>query len=260
MKKKLVIANWKMNPVKLADAKKVLTGTLKEVAGVKAVQVVVCPPTVFLPELSKAVKGAGAPRLCVQDLFHEGSGAYTGQTSPQMAKQFKATWAILGHSERRERGEDNETVGRKVRYAIAEGYTAVLCIGERERNEEGAHYTFVRDELEAVFAGLKRKDLEKLVIAYEPVWAIGKRAEEAMQTHELYEMALFIKKLLIERYGRKPAEQVSVLYGGSVKPENAEQIVREGGVDGLLVGSASLDPKQYGEIVRAVQTVAQAQV
>ena len=252
MKKNIVIANWKMNPQKLADAKKILAGTVKQTAGMKTVQTVVCPPAIFLPELARTVKGAGAPRLGVQDLFHEASGAYTGQTSPQMAKQFKATWAILGHSERRERGEDNDTVGRKVRYAIAEGYTAVLCIGERERNEEGAHYTFVRDELEAVFAGLKRKDLARLVIAYEPVWAIGKRAEEAMQTHELYEMALFIRKLLIERFGRKPAEEVAVLYGGSVKPENAEQIVREGGVDGLLVGSASLDPKQFGDIVRAV--------
>jgi len=191
----------------------------------------------------------------VQDLFYEESGAYTGQISSAMAKAYKAKWAILGHSERRERGEDNEMVGRKVRYAITQGYIAVLCVGERERTEEGDYYTFIRGELEAVFAGLRRVDLAKLVIAYEPVWAIGKRAAEAMQTRELMEMNLYIRKLLIERFGRKSASQVQVLYGGSVKPENAEELMRDGGVDGFLVGSASLDPKKFTEIITSVSTI-----
>jgi len=247
---KLVIANWKMNPVKPTEAEKVYAGIQTGVADVKGVQTVVCPPFVFLPKLARMVKGRKV-ELGVQDLFYDKSGAYTGQISPAMAKAYKAKWVILGHSERRELGETNELVGRKVRYAIHEGISAVLCVGERERAEDGLFYTFVRDELEAVLTGLKRKDLEKLVIAYEPIWAIGKRVEEAMQTRDLMEMTLFIKKLLIERFGRRPAENVAILYGGSVKPENAAELVREGGVDGLLVGSASLDSKQFSKIVTA---------
>ncbi len=251
---KLIIGNWKMHPTAIRDAKKILTGTMKGVARLKGVRTVVCPPTVFLPELAKDLKGTKVS-LGVQDLFYEPSGAFTGQTSPAMVKGYKAKWAILGHSERRELGETNDLVGRKVRYAISEGLMAVLCVGERERTDEGEFYTFIRDELEEVFAGLKRKDLEKLVIAYEPIWAIGKRAEEACQTAQLYEMVLFIKKLLIERFGRKSADEVAILYGGSVKPDNAVELMRDGGVDGLLVGGASLDPKQFTQIAGAAIAV-----
>jgi len=248
--KKLIVANWKMHPVKAAEAKKIFTGIQKGASSTKGAQLVVCPPFVHLPELSKIVQGAKV-RLGVQDTFHEETGAFTGQVSPQMAQNYKAKWTIVGHSERRERGESNEDIGRKVRYAIEQGMQTILCVGERERTDEGEYYRYVRDELEAVFTGLKRRDLPKLVVAYEPIWAIGKRAAEAMQAPDLLEMTLFIKKLMIERFGRKAAEQVPILYGGSVKPENAAAFVREGGVDGLLVGSASLDPKQFIEITQA---------
>ncbi len=248
MAQKLIIANWKMFPTKPAEAKRIFSGIQKGVSKVRGAQTVVCPPYVFLPELAKLAKG-GKVKLGVQDLFYEESGAFTGQVSPAMASAYKATWAILGHSERRALGESNELVGRKVRYTIQQGYTAVLCVGERGRSEDGEYYTFIRTELEAVFSGLRRKDLERLVIAYEPIWAIGKRAEEAMQTRDLMEMTLFIKKILTERFGRKPAERVRILYGGSVKPNNAAELVHEGGVDGLLVGSASLDVRQFLEIL-----------
>jgi triosephosphate isomerase len=248
---KLVIANWKMNPKTPAEAKRIYTGILKGVAKTKGVQVVVCPPTVFLPELAK-LGTTSKVRLGVQDLFSEDAGAFTGQTSAPMAKAYKATYAILGHSERRELGESNALVGQKVRHAIKQGLTAVLCVGERARSDDGAYYTFIRDELEAAFAGLKRVQLTKLVIAYEPIWAIGKSAAEAMQTHELYEMSLYIRKLLIERFGRNSANNVAILYGGSVKAENAANIMQGSTVDGLLVGSASLDPKEFSAIVTAV--------
>jgi triosephosphate isomerase len=171
-----------------------------------------------------------------------------------MAKGYKAKGAILGHSERRQLGESNDLVGNKVRYVIRQGFTAVLCVGEQERNDEGTHFTYIRDELEAAFAGLKRVELAQLVIAYEPIWAIGKTAVDAMKTRDLFEMVLYIRKLLIERFGRTSADQVSILYGGSVKPENAVSLMKEGGIDGLLVGGASLDPKQFISIVNAVQT------
>lgn len=253
MKQKIVIANWKMNPTTPKEAKRIFIGTTKGVAGVKGVQVSVCPPFVFIPELAKELKGTKV-QLGVQDLFCEESGAFTGQISPAMAKAYKVKLAILGHSERREVGESNELVGSKVRFVIRQGLTAVLCVGERERSDEGTHFTYVREELEAVFAGLKRVELANLVIAYEPIWAIGKTAVDAMQTRDLFEMVLYIRKLLIERFGRNSADQVPILYGGSVKADNASALMKEGGIDGLLVGGASLDPKQFSSIITAVQT------
>jgi triosephosphate isomerase len=250
MNTNLIIANWKMNPVKPTDAKKIFTGIQKGVRGIQGVDVVVCPPSIFIPELSKIPRTKNVT-LGVQDLFYEESGARTGQTSPAMARAYKVTWAILGHSERRELGETNDLVARKVSYAISEGHTAVLCVGERVRAEDGSYYTFVREELEPVLAGLQRKDLAKLVIAYEPIWAIGKSAAEAMQSRDLHEMVLFIRKVLTEKFGRAPAARVPILYGGAVKPENAEEIMRDGGVNGLLVGSASLNPKAFTAIVKA---------
>jgi triosephosphate isomerase (TIM) len=253
MKQRIIIGNWKMNPVTPKEAKKLITTIVKSLVGQKGVEVVVCPPSIFVSEVAIELKKSKV-HLGVQDLFYETKGAYTGQTSPDMVKAYKVQYAILGHSERRELGETNELVGQKVRFAIRQGLTAVLCVGERERNDEGTHYTFVRDELEAVFQGLKRAELAKLIIAYEPIWAIGKSADEAMQTRELYEMTLYIRKLLIERFGRTSADQVSVLYGGSVKPENATSFILEGGVDGLLVGGASLDSKQFISIITAVKS------
>ena len=246
---KIVIANWKMNPVTPAEAKRIYAGTVKGATKLRGVHVSVCPPFVFLPELAKGT--SKKVTLGVQDVFYEEDGAYTGQTSPKMAKGYKAKLAIVGHSERRALGESNELVGRKARHAIEVGMTAVLCVGERERNEEGEYYTFIKDELEAALIGLKRKDLDKLIIAYEPIWAIGKRAEEALDTRSLFEMVLFIRKVLTERFGRAPADRVPILYGGSVKAENAGTFITEGGVDGLLVGSASLDPKQFTQILTA---------
>lgn len=251
MTQKIVIANWKMNPVTLKEAKNIFQGTQKGVAKIEGVEIHVCPPTLFIPELSKLLKG-NKIALGAQDCFYEQTGAFTGQVSPDMLKQYKVGTVLLGHSERRELGETNELVGRKVRFAIKKGLTAVLCVGERMRTDEGDYLTFIREELEAAFVGMKRADLKRLIIAYEPIWAIGKRAEEALDAPALYEMVLFIRKILTEQFGRAPAQKVPILYGGSVKVDNAEEFVAHGGVQGLLVGSASLDPKQFIGISKAV--------
>lgn len=250
----LVVANWKMNPLSVREAKKVYTDIKAGIRTIKGVEVVVCPPVIFLPELAKE-KRSVRMTLGVQDLSSEEQGAYTGQIASAMVLEYKATWAILGHSERRALGETNEVVAQKVLHTIQKGLSPLLCVGESERNDEGAHYTFVRAQLEAVFAVLKRKDIEKLTVAYEPVWAIGKHAEDAMQSPQLFEMALYIRKLLIERYGRKIADHVRVLYGGSVKSDNVTDIVREGGVDGVLVGSASLNAQEFCTVVAKVAGV-----
>ncbi len=248
---KIVVANWKMNPLSAKEAKRIFAGTKEAVAKVKDVEVVVCPPVVFLSELARERQSVRVA-LGVQDLSHEVHGAYTGQVSAPMVSGYKSKWAIVGHSERRALGETNDIVAEKVARAIANGIAPIVCVGESERNDEGAHYLFVQAQLAVVFSALKRKDVEKLTIAYEPVWAIGKSATEAIQIPELYEMVLYIRKLLIEHSGRRYADHVRILYGGSVKPENAAELVRGGGLDGLLVGSASLEPKAFGAIVESV--------
>jgi len=247
---KIVIANWKMNPSSPVEARKIYTAIKKGAAKVKGVDTYVCPPFVFLPELAK-IGTSRKVGLGVQDSFYEETGAFTGQVSPEMVAGYKAKIAIVGHSERRAMGEDNTLVGRKVRHVIEEGITAVLCVGESERTEEGDYYKFIREEIEVALAGVKRNDLKKLIVAYEPIWAIGKRAEEALNPEALYEMMLFIRKVLIERYGRAPALKVPILYGGSVKGSNAREFIEEGGVDGLLVGGASLKPEEFIEIVKS---------
>ena len=249
MSKKIVIANWKMNPATAVEAKKIYSGIKKGAVKVRGVDTVVCPPFVFLPELAK-LGVTKKVALGVQDTFYEETGAQTGQVSPSMVKGYKAKYTILGHSERRALGESSELVGRKVRHAIGEGLTVVMCVGETERNEEGDYYRFIREEIETALSGVKRADLAKLVVAYEPIWAIGKRAEEALDATALYEMVLFIRKVLTELYGRAPAGRVPVLYGGSVKAVNAREFVEKGGVDGLLVGGASLKADEFLNIIK----------
>jgi triosephosphate isomerase (TIM) len=254
MSQKIVIANWKMNPTKPADAKKTYSAIQKGAAKIKGVNMYVCPPAIFLPELAK-LKSVRNVQLGVQDLSHEESGAYTGQTSSSMVKGYKAKLAILGHSERRAIGETNAVVGQKVLHAIKAGFQVVLCVGESARSEEGDYYTFIREEIETALSGVKKADISKLTIAYEPIWAIGKQAEEALDAPALYEMVLFIRKVLIEKYGRAPAENIPILYGGSVKPENTKEFLVVGQVDGLLVGSASLNPKQFLDITTITSSV-----
>jgi len=239
-----------MNPKTVREAKNIFSEVQKNVSKIEGVDVYVCPPAIFLPELSKVVRKKVV--LGVQDVASEKEGAYTGQISPVMANQYKAQISILGHSERRALGESSELVAKKVRNALSGKMKVVLCIGETERGDDGVYYTFVREELEVVLNILKNTDLKNLIIAYEPMWAIGKQASDALDVVSVQEMVLFIRKILIERFGRTSAGKVPILYGASVKVENAQDFIVQGGVDGLLVGSASLDPKQFTSIAKAI--------
>ncbi|HEX9608589.1 MAG TPA: triose-phosphate isomerase [Candidatus Paceibacterota bacterium] len=249
--KSIVVANWKMHPKTLAEAKHLFLGVKKAVSRVRGVVVVVCSPAVFLAELRKLYVGK---RISFggQDVHAEKSGAYTGSTSASMLKSVGASYVIIGHSERRIAGETNEDVQEKVRAALNEHLTVVLCIGEQRRDYEGEYLTFVKDELEVALSGVAADELRRVVIAYEPIWAIGKTANEAMKPHDMHQMTLFIRKILAEQYNREVALKVAVLYGGSVEPENCEALIKDGDVNGFLVGHASLDPTSFGAILACV--------
>jgi triosephosphate isomerase len=248
--KKLVVANWKMNPGAFSEAKKLFSSVYKLVLSLRHTQTVVCPPAIYLDPL-RHLSRSNRIALGAQDCFYEDYGAYTGQSSPVMLKNIGARFVIVGHSERRALGEDDATVGRKVAAAVRHGLTVILCIGESRRDNDGLYWAFLKNELEEGLRHVSDKDLARIVIAYEPIWAIGKGAE-AMAPRELLETSLYIRKVLRSIFGESGLS-VPILYGGSVSPENTAALLEEGQVQGLLVGRQSLDAKAFGEILDIVE-------
>jgi len=249
--KKTVVANWKMNPQTFEEAKKLFSGVVKNLSTIKGVETVVCPPLVYLSELAYAYQGKKVV-FGAQDTFWETKGSHTGSVSPIQIKGTDAAYVIIGHSERRALGENNERVNKKVVSALKSGLRVILCVGEHKRDDHGTHLPFIQDELEVALRSVSSEMLKNITIAYEPIWAIGKSAKDAMQPLQIHEMVLFIKKVLVEKYSKTAGLNVSVLYGGSAEPSNVQDIMERGTVNGFLVGHASLDVDSFSEIVRIV--------
>lgn len=250
--KKLIIGNWKMYPASMKDAKAKFTGIKKVASTLRTVQTVVCPPFVYTSELKKLVTG----HRCVvgaQNTWFENEGAYTGEVSPAMLASLGLGYVIIGHSERRAMGESDELVNKKVLAVVKVGITAVLCVGESERDPDGEYMKHIAWQLKTALHGVQKKDLARIVIAYEPIWAIGKNAIRPASTDDALEVSIFIKKTLADLYGGKDGASVLVLYGGSVDAKNAWEFLLKSQVDGLLVGRASLDPKVFGEILMSAE-------
>ncbi|MCW9054509.1 MAG: triose-phosphate isomerase [Candidatus Pacebacteria bacterium] len=253
VRKKLIIANWKMNPQSAADAKRLFAEVKQMASKLAKVQTVIAPPSIYLPILSSLYRGHRI-LLSAQNMFWEEKGSYTGEVSPKMLKDIGATYVILGHSERRAQGEDDQAVNRKVLAALKAGITPVVCVGESDRDHrEGTHLTFLRSQITKALKGVSERQLVRIVIAYEPIWAIGKGEGAAMQPDELHETVLFIRKIITELYKKQVAFRLPVIYGGSVEPGNVATLLAEGEVDGLLVGHASLSAKSFNEILKFAQ-------
>ncbi len=249
---RIVVGNWKMNPVAGGDAKKIVA-TLKKKLQRASVPVVVVPPAIHLEVVRSLVKKPFS--LGVQDVHQAEKGAFTGSISAAMAYGYGARYAILGHSERRRAGETNDDVGEKVRVTLGQGMTPIICVGETERDHAGRFYSFVETEIREALRGVSRAQVANVIVAYEPVWAISTgdgRGQTATPEHA-HEMKLFIQKVLVALYGRTIGLRVPVLYGGSVNPGNAEELMAHGDIDGFLVGGASLKPDEFTTIVRAVE-------
>lgn len=252
-RKKLVVANWKMNPETPAEAKEIFSAVSRRTKQFKNVEVVICPPTVYL-SLFKKPSGKNLS-LGVQDIFWEQSGSYTGEVNAKMVRELGASFAIVGHSERRALGETDAVASKKVLAATRGGLRAILCIGERERDSGGAYFEFLKNQIKNSLTGVRPNDLQRIIIAYEPVWAIGKSFKDAMKPSDVHEMSLFIKKVLSDMFGKDSALRVPVLYGGSVNFENAGPILTEGNVDGLLVGRQSIDARGFITLLKAVNAI-----
>ncbi len=249
MRSLLIAGNWKMNmgPKETADFFAQLDDAAqKEIAGVTAA---VCPPFVSLPTAFSARKSGSAVKIGAQNVHFEDNGAYTGEVSTAMLNELGCEFVILGHSERREYfGEDDAIVNKKAKKALADGITPIICVGEvLAERKEGRHFDVVKEQTAGSLAGLQASDLQKIVIAYEPVWAIG--TGETATPAQAQEMHAFIRKELVRLFGQDAVDSVRILYGGSMNPGNAGELLQQPDVDGGLIGGASLKPDDFSKLV-----------
>lgn len=247
MSRKLIVANWKLNPSSILEAERVIKGIGSKKW--KKVSVVVCPPAVFLSKL--ALKKSGI-LFGVQNVFYESSGSFTGEVSASMVKSVGASFAIVGHSERRAIGESNIDVSKRVLATVKADLNAILCVGEKERDPHGHYLSYLKAQIDESLAGVSKSYSKRLVLAYEPLFAIGEKSNGAMEPRDLHETILFIRKVLHDRFG-KIAFSIPVLYGGSVDYLNADKLIAEGNADGLLVGRESIKPDRFLKIISAVE-------
>jgi len=244
----LIVANWKAYVESTTKAKTLVASAKRLAAG--AHEIVLAPSAPYLALFSVGNKSKVA--YAAQDLSDSTGGAATGETTAALLASLGVRYAIIGHSERRAAGETDQLVASKTSHALAHGITPIVCVGERERDAEAQYLQFLRAQIAAVFAPLSQKERMQIVIAYEPIWAIGKSAAEAITPTDLHEMVLYIQKVIADYLPGKGAEQVPVLYGGSVEPANARMLAGGSGISGFLIGHASVDVASFSGIVRAV--------
>jgi len=248
--RKIICANWKMNPVSYKQAEKLFIANSKSISKIKKTDVIICPPILYLEKLKRRSKKLA---LGAQNIFYEESGAYTGEISADMVYDAGARYVILGHSERRENGEANEDVNKKIKSALFAGLKSIVCVGEKERDENHEYLNFIKEQLEIALKNILKSSLSKVIIAYEPIWAIGKNAVREATPEEFLEISIFIKKVLSDKFGAQAIEKMKIIYGGSVHPKNVASFLEQGEADGFLVGRDSLDPKKFEEIIKTCE-------
>ncbi len=247
--RKLIIAgNWKMNKT-VAESLALVRGLKIELAGVKEVDIVVCPPFTALCEVSKAVLDSNI-RLGAQNMSEHNSGAYTGEIGAGMLKEFSVRYVILGHSERRQyQKESDELISKKALAAHSASLKPIVCVGETLAQREGNETEkVVGTQLKSSLAGLSKDQIEETIIAYEPVWAIG--TGQTATTAQAQEVHAFIRKTLATLFDEAVARRVRIQYGGSVKASNARELMAQPDVDGALVGGASLEDRSFADIIK----------
>jgi triosephosphate isomerase (TIM) len=250
MKKALIIGNWKLNPNTQKQASTLAAEVVKLNKKTDAL-VVVAPPSVYLSEVAKTISRS-VVSLAAQDVSTEPLGAFTGEVSAIQLKDIGVKYVIVGHSERRAMGETDKQIAQKVQQLLKNKLIPVVCVGEKERDSHGDFFSVVEKQIKALAGVMTASDMKKIVIAYEPIWAIG--TGKTATVDDVKEMQLFIYSVLTKAYDRTLANAVLLLYGGSVKPQNAKELHTHGGMQGFLVGGASLRAKDFSEIVKVVTT------
>lgn len=250
----LIVGNWKMN-LERQTGLELIRGLVERLPAERAFEVGVCPPFVYLDAIG-AMLGGSSIGLGAQNMHHEDEGAFTGEVSGRMLRDIGCRYVLLGHSERRQLfGETNASVNRKTFAALGCGLTPIVCVGETlDERESGQTSTIIDQQIRGSLSGLTGEQAVQLVIAYEPVWAIGTgrtaTPEQAEQVHAQ------VRSLLAEIFGVEIAQSIRIQYGGSVKPDNAAELLGQPNIDGALVGGASLKADAFAAICLATESVA----
>lgn len=247
--RKLIIAgNWKMNKT-VAEALALVEDLKRDLANVKEVDIVVCPPYTALESVSKAILDSNL-KLGAQNMSEHGMGAHTGEIAAGMLKEFSTRYVILGHSERRQfQKEPDALIAKKAAAVHGASLKPIVCVGETlAEREAGQMEKVLQTQVSGSLAGLTREQMVETIIAYEPVWAIG--TGKTATTQQAQEAHAFIRALLVKRFDDAVAKKVRIQYGGSVKPANARELMSQPDVDGALVGGAALEARSFADIVK----------
>lgn len=249
--RRLVIANWKANPSTAKEANSIFSKIRSKAAKLSGVEIVVAPPFIYMPLL----KSAGRIRLAAQDLAQEDGGPWTGEVSARMLRGAGVSYAIIGHSERRELGEGDDAIREKLNQSLSRGIKSILCVGEKEKSQEAFPH-IVREQIKRALRGIPRYFASKTIIAYEPVWAISTHSKGKTDTPQnFFEMSIFIRRTVLDMWGKSAALRMPIIYGGSVNSKNAKGFLEIKGGAGVLVGRASLDAKEFIKILEIANSV-----
>lgn len=250
MRKPIIAGNWKMHKT-INEAVEFVAEVKGKIPSVEQVDSVVCAPALFLDRLVQETKGTEL-QIGAQTMHFEDSGAFTGEISPLALKDLGVQYVIIGHSERREMfAETDETVNKKVHAAFKHGLIPIVCVGETlEQREADQTKAVVEDQVKKALAGLTEEQIKDVVIAYEPIWAIG--TGRTSSAEDANEVCAYIRSTIAGLFTKDAADQVRIQYGGSVKPTNIKDFLNQSDIDGALVGGASLDPQSYLQLLEAV--------
>jgi len=248
MRRPIIAGNWKMNKTG-PQAVELVKSLLEELSDLSRVDIVICPPFTALESVAW-VLGDGPVKIGAQNMHWESTGAFTGEVSAKMLLTIGCRYVILGHSERRTLfGESNTQINKKLKAALDAGLIPIVCVGEQlAEREEGRTETVIRDQVLGAFEDLDGNRLSRVVLAYEPIWAIG--TGKTATPEQANEVHAFIRGLLKEHWPPALAEEMRIQYGGSVKPENARELLQQPDIDGALVGGASLKAASFAAIIK----------
>lgn len=243
IEKPIIVGNWKATPATLKEATMLIKKTEKRLKNKKEKYLLACPD-IFIKPLSEIVSHGiiGSENINGFEI-----GQTTGNTTASMIASAGAKFVILGHSEVRAKGEGNENISKKIDLALNQKLTTILCIGEKSRDSHGEYLTFIEEEIKQCLSLARKEMFSDLIIAYEPIWAIGAKNPATIQ--ECFEIVIAIRRTLAKEFGIDSAKKVRVLYGGTVTKENAKDFIEEGGVDGLLIGRASQNASDFSSII-----------
>ena len=250
--KTLIVANWKMNPSTEKEAKKLFDAVRRGVRGIKNIEVVICPPFVYLSLFSGLKLGAQNVFYLSADRQVKKSGAFTGEVSPLMLKDLGVEYVIIGHSESRKYlNETDEVINKKIKESLLIGLKPILCVGETdEEKNSGKKLEVLEVQITQALKGVMKSEAKNIVIAYEPVWAIG--TGNNCSVDETMSSILLIRKIISKLYNREIADTTKIIYGGSVDSKNTNSYITQTGVNGLLVGGASLNAEEFIEIIKSL--------